>query len=182
MKQALYILIGILIGSILVGALFLLTRPPDGKPVTLEPAPTAAPITVQVIGAVVRPGVYSFAGGGRVADAVTAAGGLLSTANPDAINLAAQSGSVPAPGFSLISPFTVVVTPTPSQSGTSLVNINTASLSQLESLPGIGPTAAQKIIDYRQLHGSFLKIEDIMNVPGIGLATFENIKFLISVN
>jgi competence protein ComEA len=194
MKQVLYILIGILIGSILVGALFFLTRLPDGKPVTLEPAPTAAPITVQVIGAVVRPGVYSFAGGGRVADAVTAAGGLLSTANPDAINLAAkledgqqlnipyQSGSLPGPGFPLTSPFTVVITPSLPQSGANLININTASLTELESLPGIGPTAAQKIIDYRQLHGSFLKIEDIMNVPGIGLATFDNIKFLISVN
>jgi competence protein ComEA len=194
MRQVVYILVGVLIGSILVGALFFLTRLPDGNPVTLEPAPTAAPITVQVIGAVVRPGVYSFAGGGRVADAVTAAGGLLSTANPDAINLAAkledgqqlnipyQSGSVPGPGSPSIGPFTVVITPTPQQSSANLININTASLAELETLPGIGSTVAQKIIDYRQLHGSFLKIEDLMNIPGIGLNTFDNIKFLISVN
>jgi competence protein ComEA len=62
-----------------------------------------------------------------------------------------------------------------------LININDATLEQLDNLPGIGPTTAQKIIDYRTANGPFQRIEDIMNVSGIGPATFEKLKALIGV-
>jgi competence protein ComEA len=62
-----------------------------------------------------------------------------------------------------------------------LVNLNTATLEELIALPSIGPTTAQKIIDYRDLNGGFSAIEDIMNVSGIGPSTFEDIKDLITV-
>lgn len=192
MKHIVYVLIGLLAGFILAGALLLVSRLPAGKPVTLEPAPTQAPIEVHVIGAVVRPGVYSFPEGSRVQDAVTAAGGLLAEADPNAINLAArledgeqldvpyQAGS--APRSSSAAPFQVVSTQGPSTSSADLININTATLQELDSLPGIGPTTAQKIIDYRQQHGPFRQIEEIMNVSGIGPATFDRIKDLITVD
>jgi competence protein ComEA len=112
-------------------------------------------------------------------------------ANPDAINLAArledgEQLDVPykagyAPTSSSSAPFQVVSTQGPSSSNADLININTATLEKLDSLPGIGPTTAQKIIDYRAQHGPFQQIEEIMNVSGIGPATFDRIKDLITV-
>jgi competence protein ComEA len=195
MKQVVYVLIGLLAGFILAGALFIVTRMPSGEPVQLLPSPTQPEITIQIIGGVVHPGVYSFAQGSRVQDAVNAAGGLLSTADTSSVNLAAkledgQQIKIPLEGGAAASsasssnnssnaPFLVLTTPTVPAGH--LININTATAAQLDTLPGIGPTTAQKIIDYRTQNGPFQKIEDIMNVPGIGPVTFDNIKSLITV-
>ncbi len=198
MKQAAYILVGMLVGFVLAGALFVVTRLPGGKPVALEPAPTKAPIAVQVLGDVVRPGVYELPEGARVTDAIDAAGGLIADANTGDLNLAAKledgqqiqigtgSSSITSSGPSTSSgtpqggsPFTVLPTPVPSASA-NLVNINSATLAQLDALPGISPTVAQNIINYRNQYGPFSTIEDIMNVPGIGPATFDTIKNLIT--
>lgn len=187
-------LVGVLAGFILAGAIFIVTRLPSGEPIALQPVPTKVPIEVHVIGGVVRPGVYSLPEGSRVQDAIDAAGGLLSGTNSNDINLAAKledgqqlkigdvasvAGSAPQQGGS---PFTVV----PTQPGGGnpnlgdLVNINTATADELESLPGVGPTMAQNIINYRNQHGPFAQIEDIMNVPGIGPSTFDAIQDLIT--
>ena len=201
MKQIAYVLIGLLVGFILAGALFLVTSLPDGKPVALEPSPTKVLIEVQVLGGVVRPGVYPLPEGSRVQDAIAAAGGLLADVDPNSINLVAKvqdgqqlvlpggtaEGTTTTSGgpFSVIptdsSPFTVISTPAGSTITPNLININTATLSDLESLPCIGPTTAQKIIDYRSAHGPFSSITDIMNVAGIGPATFDRLQGLISV-
>ncbi len=194
MKSVGYVLVGLLSGFLLAGALFLVTRLPAGKPVALQPPPTQAPIEVHVIGSVLRPGVYLFAEGSRVQDAITAAGGLTSDAEIAGINLAAkledgQQLSIPgggggaassgptssAPAFRVL-PGLATATP-----GAGLVNINTATLAELETLPGIGPTLAQRIIDYRTQHGPFQRIEDIMDVSGIGPSTFDQIQNLITV-
>lgn len=189
MKQILNVVIGVVAGFLLAGAVLLVVRLPGGKPVTLEPAPTQTPITVHVIGAVVRPGVYTFPQGSRVQDAVTAAGGLLAEANPSLINLAAKledgqqlqipaiGGGVPGAVSTGTGPFTVLSTPA---ANTNLVNINTATVDELDTLPGIGPSTAQKIIDYRVQHGPFSQIEQIMDVSGIGPATFDRLKNLIT--
>jgi competence protein ComEA len=202
MKQVAYVLIGLLVGFILAGALFLVARLPDGKPIALEPSPTKVSIEVQVLGGVAHPGVYSFPEGSRVQDAITAAGGLLAGIDPNSINLVAKlqdgqqlniaggTGSsnelTPDNPFSVIPnsnlPFTVISTPVGSTVTPSLININTATISELDTLPGIGPTTAQKIIDYRNQHGPFGSITEIMNVAGIGPATFDLIQGLISVN
>jgi len=205
MKQILNVILGVVAGFILAGVVLLVVRVPGGQPVVLEPKPTQTPITVHVIGAVVRPGVYTFPEGSRVEDAVNAAGGLLAEANPDLINLAAKlddgqqldipgaggSGSPGGPGGGIpgvpgavptsAGPFTVLPTQGAGTNNANLVNINTATLSQLDILPGIGPTTAQKIIDYRTQHGPFASIEGIMNVAGIGPATFDRIKDLITI-
>jgi competence protein ComEA len=197
MKQALYVLMGVLAGFLLAGVVFFISRLPSGETIALQPAPTLAPIAVDVTGAVTHPGLYKFPEGSRVQDAIDAAGGLLAEADTTAINLAArledgrqlnipyQDGSAPAatepPVFSFSSPDDTSSDATPEPSSTELIDINTATAEQLDTLPGIGPTTAQKIINYRETNGPFATIEDIMNVSGIGPATFDNIQSLITV-
>jgi competence protein ComEA len=174
-----FIIVGILLGA---GLIFLVSRPPRGEPVTLLPAPTSSPIIVYVTGQVTQPGVYSLSVGSRVDDAIQAAGGFSSDANTTAINLAevladGQKINVPNMATQVASEENVQ----PDTVGFSPIDINTASLEQLDTLPGIGPATAQDIIDYRSSSGNFTRIEDIMNVPGIGQGKFDAIKDLITV-
>src|SRR3972149_6409991 len=89
MKNALYVLLGVMAGFVLAGVLVFVSRAPAGESIVLRPAPTSAPIAVHVVGAVPRPGLYSFLEGARVQDAIDASGGLLTDANADGLNLAA---------------------------------------------------------------------------------------------
>jgi len=200
MKNALYTLVGVTAGFALAGLLLFIVRAPSGEAISLQPAPTKEPIAVHVIGAVPRPGLYEFAEGARVQDAIDAAGGLLSSANVDSINLAAlledgqqldipyKAGEGPSSTQKQSSNEDDLVLPggteEPTDTGggeSELININTASLEELDSLPGIGPSIAQRIIDYRDTNGPFATIEDILNVSGIGPSTFDQIKELITV-
>lgn len=192
MKSVVYALVGVLAGFLLAGALLLVTRLPTGRPVALEPPPTEAPIEVHVIGAVLRPGVYLFTDGSRVQDAIIAAGGLTTDANTEGINLAAklldgQQVSIPGGGPGEIAPpqptavFRVLTGAATGIPSADLININTATATELEALPGIGPTLAQRIVDYRTQHGPFQSIGDIMNVSGIGPAIFDQLQALITV-
>jgi len=193
MKQALYVLMGVLAGFILAGALLYVMRAPAGEPIALEPAPTERPIAVHIVGAVPRPGLYEFPDGARIQDAIDAAGGLLAVADESSLNLAApltdgQQLNIPFKAGAELTPavFSTPAVeaefPTPaSDTSQDLVNLNTATVEELDALPGIGPTTAQKIIDYREENGPFIDIEEIMQVSGIGLSTFENIKDLITV-
>ncbi|MBM3179668.1 MAG: ComEA family DNA-binding protein [Chloroflexi bacterium] len=199
MRNALYVLLGVMAGFVLAGVLIFVARAPAGQAIVLQPAPTKAPLAVHVIGAVPRPGLYEFAEGARNQDAIDAAGGLLSSANVDAINLAAlltdgqqlnipylegqapaeESTSLELPGSSANNE---ISTPESSSSTDGeLININTATLEELDSLPGIGPTIAQRIIDYRNENGPFSTIEEIMDVSGVGPATFDEIENMITV-
>ena len=168
-----------------VGLIFWLSRPPQGDPIQLLPPPTPGSLLVYVTGAVANPGVYAFAPGARVQDAVQAAGGMTDKANLQQVNLAALL----VDGQRILVP--LLPTPhTPSPRGQKTptptvvypLDLNTATSQELESLPGIGPVTAQKIVDFRLENGLFLKIEDIQNVPGIGKATFAEIKDLIKVS
>lgn len=199
MKNTLYTLVGVIAGFALAGLLLFIIRAPAGEPIRLQPAPTKEPIAVHVVGAVPRPGLYEFAEGARVQDAIDAAGGLLSSANVDTINLAAlledgqqlnipyRTGQEPSGQSSsngdegLFLPGATEEPGDTDSGDNELVNINTASLEELDSLPGIGPTIAQRIIDYRDENGPFAVIEDILNVSGIGPSTFDQIKDLITV-
>lgn len=199
MKNALYTIVGVVAGFALAGLLLFIVRAPSGEPISLQPAPTKEPIAVHVIGAVPRPGLYEFAEGARVQDAIDAAGGLLSAANVDSINLAAlledgqqlnipykagQEPSTQEPGSGDDGLNLPGGTEEPTDTGggeDELININTASLEELDSLPGIGPSIAQRIIDYRDENGPFATIDDILNVSGIGPSTFDQIKGLITV-
>jgi len=186
LKSILNVVSGILFGLFVAAVIWVVSRNPSGQAVTLRPVPTETPIVVHITGAVPRPGVYALPGGARVQDAISAAGGFLAEADKDFINLARvlEDGEMlEIPFMEGFSP--VIATPVQSiivsGSDTDLININTASSFELESLPGIGPTTAQKILDYREENGPFFSIEDIINVSGIGPGTYERIKDLITV-
>jgi competence protein ComEA len=170
---------------IVVGVLAVLVRWRPPEPITIEPpAPTAtpAPIRVYVSGAVLHANVYDLSPDSIAQDALAAAGGASDDANLDAINLARPLSD----GDQVYVPHVgEVVTPLPQEGGQAApaaggpVNINTADQAALESLPGIGPALAQRIIDYREANGPFASIEDIQNVSGVGPATFEGFQDLI---
>ncbi|MEB2334958.1 MAG: ComEA family DNA-binding protein [Anaerolineaceae bacterium] len=186
LKSILYIVSGILFGLFVAALIWVSARAPSGQAVTLRPVPTEAPIVVQIAGAVPRPGVYALPRGARVQDAVSAAGGFLAEANKEKVNLARRVED----GERIEIPFgegasLVISTDEADAANTSnadLVNINTASLFELDALPGIGPALAQRIIDYREENGDFLDITEIMDVSGIGPALFERLEDLITVD
>jgi competence protein ComEA len=153
-----------------------------------SPEPTATPVAllVHVAGWVHRPGVYELREGQRVIDAIDAAGGAKAGADLTAINLAAlvtdaQQIVVAKRGAAGPGASSSGTTTGPGAGGTELVNINTATLDQLETLPGIGEVLAQRIIDYREENGPFGSVEDLLDVSGIGDATLAELKPLITV-
>jgi competence protein ComEA len=150
------------------------------------PTPTPSPIRVHVSGAVRQPAVHELPAGSIIRDAVNAAGGPAPDADLDHINLAMelrdqQQVYVPRQGETNPPP---VVSGGESGGGGAagaLININTATAAELETLPRIGPVTAQRIVEYREANGPFETIEDIQNVPGIGPATYEGLKDMITV-
>jgi competence protein ComEA len=198
-----WFIVGLLLGVALgVGGMVLnnRTRPaaiiiappePTAQP---EPTATAGPIRVYVNGQVVAPAVYELPPGSIVAQAVEAAGGFTAEANTAVVNLAQSlvEGAqiyVPANDEVVAQPVNVVSSPVTSANpsgaaatgSTGLININTAGLEELDTLPGVGPSTAQKIIEHRDANGPFPTIEAIMDVSGIGEAKFNQIKELITV-
>jgi competence protein ComEA len=144
---------------------------------------------VHVLGAVRKPGLFQLAEGARVVDAIAAAGGLAETGDPAGVNLARSLSDgeqlyVPAVGE--------VPPPVPPGGGasggsgsggaaTGPVNLNTATVADLDSLPRIGPAMAQRIVDFRTANGKFTSIDELRNVVGIGEKTFDGLKDLVTV-
>ena len=198
-------LLGLLTALVLVGGSTLLLRRADPPPIVLHPPPTAAPtatpiptatpapIVVFVSGAVVRAGIYSLAPAARVADAIAAAGGVTSEANsalvnqaetlwdgaqvhvPTLVTAAANVASEPPVG---VSGTAASGAPAVAQGGgAGLVNLNTATATDLETLPGIGPSKAAAIIANRP----YSTVDDLDKVPGIGPSTLEQLRPLVTV-
>ena len=147
-------------------------------------------IKVYVCGAVQRPDVYEISADSRIVDAVSAAGGFAIDAYPEAMNLAetvSDGSRIYVPTKEEVDALAVIYSDTGSGSGdttsdsTGRVNINTATLEELTTLPGIGDTRARAIIDYREQNGAFGNIEDIMQVTGIKEKSFSKIKDSICV-
>ena len=175
---------------------------------TTTPAPLT--VRIHVAGAVVHPGVYTVSSSARVVDAVNAAGGATSRADLERINLAqtlidTEQVFVPsrssrkttvtvaprlAPSRTTM-PVVVATTPgaiptvpvvgAPITNASPLVNLNTATSEQLDALPGVGPATAKAIISYRSRKGPFKKVEDLLNVPGIGPAKVAALRDQVTV-
>lgn len=140
-------------------------------------------IYVDLKGEVKNPGVYKLETGSRIFQLVSLAGGYTEKADTNALNLSTilnDEGVVYIPSFQESFPNVIDEVLNPASSLT--ININNAPVALLDTLPGIGPSTAQAIIDYIEENSYFDKIEDIMNVPGIGESTFEAIKDLITTD
>lgn len=157
------------------------------KPVSLDlssPGPSPAPesakrLYVHVGGAVASPGLYGLRDGARVDDAVRAAGGVLEDADLDSLNLAAK-----------VRDGDKVLVPRRGDGGTAgggspgaeqKINLNTATVAELDTLPGIGPALAQRIVSYREQSGGFRTVDELQKVPGIGPAKFGQVRDLVTV-
>ncbi len=149
------------IAAAVVGGAILLAVRRAPSPVRLIEPPGASEIVIQVDGAVLRPGLYHLPVGARAADALRAAGGLLPTADTEVLN----GARVLRDGERLhVAPRE----PAHTTGNSRAVNINTAAAADLETLPGIGPVLAGRIVAYRTRHGPFRRPEDLLQVPGIG--------------
>jgi competence protein ComEA len=189
-----------LINVALLGGFLFWPRRPTPTPIEIVPpqptpspqltaTPTPSPLRVYVTGAVAHPDVYLLAPGSIVKDAIEAAGGASDDADLVGINLAQELGDqqqlyVPSQGETAPPPPITGGEVKPSPGPKALdgkININTATVEELDTLPGIGPAFAQRIIEYRESNGPFKSIEDIILVSGIGDATFAKIKDLITI-
>jgi competence protein ComEA len=155
--------------------------PPPAALERAAPAPAAAAV-VHVVGAVRRPGLYRLTDGSRVADALRRAGGAMPVADLSAVNLAAP-----------VADGTQVVVPARAPEGAAggegeasagglggPVHLNTATLEELDELPGVGPVTAQKIVEWREKHGAFASVDDLDAIPGIGPARLEQLRELVA--
>jgi competence protein ComEA len=150
-------------------------------PVRASRPAAATLLVVDVAGAVRRPGLYRLRSGSRIDDAIAAAGGATGKAQLDAVNLAApvaDGEQVVVPG-SGAGGAAAVSSPSAGSSPSAPLDLNTATLESLESLPGIGPVTAQKILDYRTQHGAFHSVSELEGVPGIGPSHMAQLKGLV---
>jgi len=190
----------IVLGIIIVTSIYFFTK--DNPDVTVNSNdlffendvvknPIEEKIAVHVTGEVNNPGLYYLKSGSRIIDAIDISGGTTDIADLNKINLAyelqdAQKIYIPSIYDEEVAEYVTDsagnnVIEGLNSTNNKLININTATQSELDSLPGIGASTASKIIDYRTKNGKFKKIEDIMNVSGIGQSKFDNIKSLISI-
>lgn len=169
-----------------------------GGPTTTTTGGGVGVVTVHAAGQVAAPGVYSVPGGARVADLITAAGGLLPEADVDRLNLAARvvdgtrvyiprKGETP-PAESPAGDGAGATAPAGSATGgvpgapAGPVDLNTATAAQLDTLPGVGPATASAILTYRTRNGRFKSVTELLEVPGIGPAKLEAIRPLVTVS
>jgi competence protein ComEA len=172
---------GLALAGVVVGVMMaeIAGQPPVATPVPGEETipTTAQGIVVHVSGWVLAPGVVEVPEGALVVDAVTAAGGALAGARLDAINLARPLGA----GDQVEVPGPNTVTDQGGNGGEGLISLNRADGVELQRLPGVGPVLAERIVAYREANGPFERVEDLLDVPGIGEAKLVSIRDLVSV-
>ena len=177
--------------ALIMAAILLMTRGDEAPPVrVVAPQPARAPetttvIKIQLSGEVMFPGVYQVDVEDRLIDAVAAAGGISAKADLSSINLSRRVQDethyhIPAIGESKPPASTLSKDTTAGDSG--LIDLNWASVRELEILPGIGPSLAGAIVAYREDNGPFASVDEVDGVPGIGPKTLEAIRLLVTVS
>lgn len=159
-----------------------------GGPISSTSTTATRTIFVQVTGAVRRPGVYEVSPGTRAFQVVDKAGGFTADADEEAVTLAAQLADgcriyIPRKGETTTSQVDSSAGGGFAEAGSNAgpISINSASLEELDSLPGVGPATAQKIIDYREANGAFTSIDQLSDVPGIGPSKLEQLRPLVGL-
>lgn len=152
----------------------LIDAPAGGEDLLVAPA--ERPIFVHVLGKVARPGLYELREGDRVIDAIAAAGGTTADADPGGVNLArllsdGEQLAVPAVGE--------VTASAPGVAADGRIDLNTADVAALDTLPRIGPAMAQRIIDWREANGPIRSVDELLAVSGIGAKTVEALRPLV---
>ena len=166
-------------------AVFVTAVTPHGTSTVISPSgdpgeATAAPsplIYVHILGEVRQPGLYELRDGDRAVDAVAAAGGFTEAADAAGLNLARFVSD----GEQIIVPAIGEAPPAGAGGVPGKVNLNTADAALLDTLPGVGPATAAKIIAWREQHGRFESVEDLLDVGGIGQAKFESLRDLVTI-
>lgn len=142
-------------------------------------------IVVHVVGAVRRPGLYSLPEGSRANDAVRRAGGATARADLEAIDLAApiaDGQQIAVPRHGQLAPVGAGLPAAAAGAAPAApVHLNTATVEQLDALPGIGPATAQKIIDHRQEHGAFRSVDELDAIPGFGVKKIDQLRKLVTL-
>ncbi len=186
-SQAIVIALAALLAAALVALAIQRNDSPQPFEITAGSTPTGGPIEVYITGAVMQPGVYEMADGDRVIDLLQRAGGQSPDANLESINLAIRLHDedqvlVPRLGQAVASDATsgqASAVAGVSNSG-GLININTASVSELDSLPGIGEVYSQRIVDNRASSGLYATADDLVNREVIPRATYDKIRAMIT--
>lgn len=160
-------------GVILTAIGFIVSSPPRSNGIMLTPAERKQ-VIVHIDGEVANPGVYEVAPDSRVQEVVNQAGGLTDSARAEGLNLARYV----ADGEKITIPSNTV---DPLDKGSNLLNLNTATLKELDELPGIGKVRAQAIIDYRTKEGLFTSVEQLLLIQGITDDLFAGIKDLVII-
>jgi competence protein ComEA len=153
-----------------------------GRPKTSEPV---APLIVDVVGKVRQPGIVTLPKGSRVYEAIQAAGGLEGRVDTTSLNMAREltDGEQVLVGLEPADPGAAAPGAAPGAPGPAgaKVNLNTATLEQLDTLPGVGPVTAQAILTWRESNGRFSSVDDLLDVKGIGDATLAELRELVVV-
>jgi competence protein ComEA len=187
-RQVLLVAVALLALLVVAGKRLAATGAADGAtasaPAELAPvarAPAARPrLVVHVVGAVRRPGLYRLRDGSRVADAVGRAGGAVRVADLSALNLAAPLADGAQVLVPRRQPAGSTAAPAAGPGPGPPVSLATATVEQLDELPGVGPVTAQKIVDYRTANGPFGSVDELDEIPGIGPARIEQIRDLVT--
>lgn len=159
-------------------------EPPSSAAPPPEPSPPAPDVVVHVVGQVARPGLYALAAGSRVADAVDAAGGVTKPRAADTVNLArlVVDGEQIAVGAGVVSAPAAAGGPVGVPGAAPMkVDLNTATVENLDTLPGVGPVLAGRIVAWRSANGRFRSVDELAEVAGIGEAILSQIRDLVRV-